>query len=59
MVEVNALRDKFLLTFMEVGNNHKFYDAFLEAMREENIHYKEDGLYERKLPHTVLPKRRK
>ena len=39
MVEVNALRDKFFLTFMEVGNNRKFYDAFLEAMREENIHY--------------------
>ena len=59
MVEVNALRDKFFLTFMEVGNNRKFYEAFLEAMREENIHYKEYGVYERKLPHTVLPKKNK
>lgn len=59
MVEVNAMRDKFHLTFMEVGNNRKFYDAFLETMREENIHYKEYGKFERKLPHTVLPKKGK
>ena len=59
MVEVNSLRDKFYLTFMELNGKHKFYDAFCEAMREENIHFKEYGGYERKLPYSVLPKKNK
>jgi hypothetical protein len=57
MVEVNALRDKFFLTFMELNGKHKFYDAFCEAMREQNIHFKEHGGYDRMLPHSVLSKK--
>ncbi len=56
LLEVNALRDKFYLTFMELNSKHKFYDAFCEAMREENIHFKELGSHERNLPYTHLPK---
>ena len=57
MVEVNALRDKFFLTFMELNGKHKFYDAFCEAMREQNIHFKEYGCYNRMLPYSVLSKK--
>ncbi len=57
LLEVNSLRDKFYLSFMELNGKHKFYDAFCEAMREENIHFKELGCYERNLPYTVLPKK--
>ncbi|MBR6392612.1 MAG: hypothetical protein IKS12_04930 [Eubacterium sp.] len=59
MVEVNALRDKFFLTFMELDGKHKFYDAFCEAMREENIHFIEHGCHKRLLPYSVLPKKSK
>ena len=59
MVEVNALRDKFFITFMELNSRHKFYDAFCEAMREENIHFTEHGGYERKLPFSIYPKKSK
>ncbi len=59
LLEVNALRDKFYLTFMELNGKHKFYDAFCEAMREENIHFKGLGSHERNLPYTILPKKSK
>lgn len=58
MVEVNTIRDKFCLTFMELNKDHKFYDAFLEAMREEGIHYTEYGCYDRQLAYAKLPKKR-
>ena len=56
MIEVNALRDKLFLTFMELGGHHKYYDAFCEAMREENIHFIEHGEHYRQLPYSVIPK---
>ncbi len=58
MVEVTTLRDNFYLTFMEMNKNHKFYDAFCEAMREVGIHYREFGGYDRNLAFTVLPKKK-
>ena len=57
MVEVNTLRDKFYLTFMEMNPDHRFYDAFCEAMREVGIEYKEFGGFDRNLAYTVLPKK--
>lgn len=59
MIEVNALRDKFFLTFMELNGRHKFYDAFCEAMREENISFVEHGCSGRLLPYSVFPKKSK
>lgn len=59
LLEVNALRDKFYLTFMELNSKHKYYDAFCEAMREENIHFKELGSHKRNLAYTILPKKSK
>lgn len=53
LIEVNALRDKFYLTFMELSGR-KFYDAFCDSMREENIHFKELGSHNRKLPYVVM-----
>lgn len=59
MVEVNALRDKFYLTFMELDGKGKYYNAFCEVMREENIHFIEHGCYDRQLPYSVVKKKSK
>lgn len=42
---------------MELGGRHKYYDAFCEAMREENIHFVKRGAYDRRLPYLVIPKK--
>ncbi len=57
MVEVNTLRDKFYLTFMEMNPKNKFYNAFCESMREVGIRYREFGGYDRNMAYSVLPKK--
>ena len=57
LLEVASLRDRFFLSFMDLDADHKYYNAFCDAMREEGIHFTEHGCFDRMLPHSVLSKK--
>ncbi|MDO5133977.1 MAG: hypothetical protein Q4D81_13510 [Eubacteriales bacterium] len=55
MLEVNALKDIFCITFQLVSKDRKPLDLFLEILDEENIPYKASGRYTRHMPKIKLP----
>lgn len=56
MLEVNALPDKFCVTFQLLRKDKKPLELFCDLLKEENLPYKvSDGMV-RYMPDMVLPK---
>lgn len=56
MLEVNALPDKFCVTFHKVNKDRKALDLFCKAMEEAGLKYRVSECRTRYLPEIRLPK---
>ena len=55
MLEVNALKDAFCITFQLINKDEKPLDLFCEVLRQENIPYSVSERYTRYMPKIQLP----
>lgn len=55
MLEVNALKDTFCITFQVYGKDRKPLDLFCQVLKEENIPYRVSDQLIRHLPKIKLP----
>ena len=55
MLEVNALKDAFCITFQLINKNRKPLDLFCKVLRQENIPYSVSERYTRYMPKIELP----
>ena len=55
MLEVNALKDSFHITYQLFGKDRKPLERFLEVLDGENIPYKVSDMKIRNLPWVKLP----
>ena len=56
MLEVNALPDKFCVTFQMLSNDRKPLDRFCEVLQEEGLLFTVSDRLIRYMPDLVLPK---
>ena len=54
MLEVNALKDTFCITFQLVNKDQKPLDLFCEVLKQENIPYSVSARYTRYMPRIKL-----
>ena len=55
MIEVNALKDTFCITFQLINKDQKPLDLFCQVLRQENIPYSVSERYTRYMPKIELP----
>lgn len=55
MIEVNALKDTFCITFQLINKDQKPLDLFCQVLRQENIPYSVSDRYTRYMPKIQLP----
>ena len=55
MLEVNALKETFHITFQVFDKNKKPLERFLGVLTEEGVPYKVSGIQTRYLPWVKLP----
>jgi hypothetical protein len=55
MLEVNALKDSFCITFQLINKDRKPLELFCEVLEQEGIPYSVSELYTRYLPKIRLP----
>ena len=55
MIEVNALKDAFCITFQLINKDQKPLDLFCEVLRQENIPFSVSDRYTRHMPKIQLP----
>ncbi len=56
MLEVNALKDSFCITYQLYGKDPKPMDLFLDVLKEEGLTYKVSEQYTRYMPKIQFPK---
>lgn len=55
MIELNALKDKFCITFQLINKDTKLLELFLDILKNEGLPYNVSGRHTRRMPRIKLP----